>query len=415
MKKITQKLFFFIIAVIGVSITTAQVAPNGQWTPIGNTTMSTVTDDADNGDSAGDGALFFNGQDTTPDLGAKFTFNGTMEEATTYAVDTYTYNTGGSFCNFVVSLHNKTDDIELVASSTVVVQSSDTGATLTSLTYDGVSTDVGDVLELRYTRVDPHTARDFKIDNASLNGAFVTEALVPVSTAGTWGIVDTNTVLQYFGDDGVVIEETVLVNGNNPVETLEGAKFTLTEAMVDGQRYKAETTIYNPRVSYINVLLQLYNVTEGVALATSSRIQPATGGGQASGDITYDAIASDAGDVLEIRWIRDDGGNASRDFGIIDAIINGAAIVVDPSTLSASDNVLSNAISVYPNPSSSLINISIENLNIKNVKLIDVTGKVIYNNNSAKSIDVSNYSKGLYILKIASNEGGVASKKVVIN
>jgi hypothetical protein len=89
---------------------------------------------------------------------------------------------------------------------------------------------------------------------------------------------------------------------------------------------------------------------------------------------------------------------------------------VDSSVvLSNEDNELSNAIKIYPNPSSSVINISNSNVNIKNIKLIDVTGKVIYNNVNAQSINVSNFSKGLYILRIESQEGAVSSKKVIIN
>ena len=83
--------------------------------------------------------------------------------------------------------------------------------------------------------------------------------------------------------------------------------------------------------------------------------------------------------------------------------------------LSVKDDALNAAFTVYPNPTNNFLNISSSNISVKNVKLIDVTGKVIYNNNNAKSIDVRNYSKGLYILKIESNEGGIASKKIIIN
>jgi hypothetical protein len=57
---------------------------------------------------------------------------------------------------------------------------------------------------------------------------------------------------------------------------------------------------------------------------------------------------------------------------------------------------------------------------VKNVKLIDVTGKAVYNKSNTQSINtqsinVSNFAKGLYILKIESKEGNVFSKKVIIN
>lgn len=89
---------------------------------------------------------------------------------------------------------------------------------------------------------------------------------------------------------------------------------------------------------------------------------------------------------------------------------------VDSSiVLSTKENILNNEFTVYPNPTNNLINISKSNIEIKNVKLIDVTGKVIYSNNNTQPIDVRSFSKGLYILKIESQKGGVSSKKVIVN
>lgn len=88
---------------------------------------------------------------------------------------------------------------------------------------------------------------------------------------------------------------------------------------------------------------------------------------------------------------------------------------VDNTVLSIENNELKDVLAVYPNPTNSFINISKSNIEVKNVQLIAVTGKVIYKNTNAQPIDVKNYSKGLYILKIASKKGGVTSKKVVIN
>ncbi|MFD1616294.1 T9SS type A sorting domain-containing protein [Gelatiniphilus marinus] len=89
---------------------------------------------------------------------------------------------------------------------------------------------------------------------------------------------------------------------------------------------------------------------------------------------------------------------------------------VDNSVLSTANNKLSQALKVYPNPTNSILNIGTKstNVNIKNVKLIDITGKVIYSNTNAKPINVKNYSKGLYLLRLESQEGGVLTKKVVL-
>ena len=109
----------------------------------------------------------------------------------------------------------------------------------------------------------------------------------------------------------------------------------------------------------------------------------------------------------------DSGSNRNGTFWLSDLVYTGSTTKI----LSVSDKVLNDAVSVYPNPANSRLNINLSdfNINIKNVKLIDVTGKVIYNNNNVETINVKNFSKGLYILKIQSNEGGIFSKKVVIN
>jgi hypothetical protein len=89
---------------------------------------------------------------------------------------------------------------------------------------------------------------------------------------------------------------------------------------------------------------------------------------------------------------------------------------VQSSALSTKDNVLSQGISIYPNPTNGVLNINSEaNIAIKNVSLINVIGKTVYSNTTAKAIPVSGFSKGLYILKIEAKDGGVATKKVVIN
>lgn len=89
---------------------------------------------------------------------------------------------------------------------------------------------------------------------------------------------------------------------------------------------------------------------------------------------------------------------------------------VQPTVLSNKDNVLNKAISIYPNPAKETLNISRldSGINIKNTTLLDITGKVIYKTDFTKSINVSKFSPGLYLLKLESQDGGVLTKKVVL-
>lgn len=426
MKKITQKLLLFI-TLMGISIATAQVVPNGLWYKVGNTSLSTVTDDGDNGDGTADGAIEVVGLNNTPDLGVKFTFNGTMQNATTYAISSVVYNTVNSYVNFKVSLYNVTDGLELASTATISVGAGSLGTPTVqtvTLSYNGVATDAGDVLEVRYIRVENNISRKFKIDNLSLNGTFATEALQAVSPAGNFGVIDAAnaepsilTTLMDDADNGDgAMDGAILVDGKN-TSTPQGAKFTLTETMVAGKRYKAESTIYKASASFSRVSLQLWNATDGVLLASSTQQVLDNSNPIMTTSVTYDAQAGDAGDILEIRWERDPTLlDLVRDFAIDTAKINDVVIPVTSTTLSVGTTNLSDGFSVYPNPTNNVININNSNANntIKNVSLINVIGKTVYSNTSLQPIDVSNFSKGLYILRIEAQDGGVATKKVIL-
>ncbi|HNW96888.1 MAG TPA: C25 family cysteine peptidase [Bacteroidales bacterium] len=85
--------------------------------------------------------------------------------------------------------------------------------------------------------------------------------------------------------------------------------------------------------------------------------------------------------------------------------------------------LLDQTVSVYPNPATDNITLSIINsINGNyNIDIVDLVGKTVYSENIAKDntiftkqIDLSNLSKGVYLLKYNEN-GNVGYKKIVIN
>ena len=62
------------------------------------------------------------------------------------------------------------------------------------------------------------------------------------------------------------------------------------------------------------------------------------------------------------------------------------------------------SLDVYPNPASQYLNITANNIQIKNIKILNVTGKVIFKAQSNTRIDISNLSNGIYFLKIELNQ-----------
>ena len=94
----------------------------------------------------------------------------------------------------------------------------------------------------------------------------------------------------------------------------------------------------------------------------------------------------------------------------------------DMTTGIDTENVNFSSLSVYPNPTSNLLNVSfeLEDTQAFEVKLISVTGKVVYHESKenfsghyVNTIDLSNMSKGVYFLNL-SNETGAVNKKVIV-
>ena len=79
-----------------------------------------------------------------------------------------------------------------------------------------------------------------------------------------------------------------------------------------------------------------------------------------------------------------------------------------------------NNILVYPNPSNGIIHINFKNTLVNKIQVFDVLGRTVYQElldtssfESAKTLDLSNNTKGIYILKFYSDKG-TSSHKVLI-
>jgi hypothetical protein len=84
-------------------------------------------------------------------------------------------------------------------------------------------------------------------------------------------------------------------------------------------------------------------------------------------------------------------------------------------TLSSKENVLNATLNIYPNPARTIVTIEKQaNVSLKSVALYSILGNEVYKSTNTKSINVSSFSKGLYLLKIESNEGAIATKKLIV-
>jgi len=126
--------------------------------------------------------------------------------------------------------------------------------------------------------------------------------------------------------------------------------------------------------------------------------------GEAAQDLLGSSVSlSDTGDKLVI--------GATTNF--TSTTKNGYAKVYDLSGVLSSDKFTKTSFTIYPNPATDVLNISLEN----DVLLENVT---IYNNLGQKikslkqnTVDVSTLAKGLYFVEVTTNQGK-ASKKVIV-
>jgi hypothetical protein len=99
---------------------------------------------------------------------------------------------------------------------------------------------------------------------------------------------------------------------------------------------------------------------------------------------------------------------------------NGATINIIAGTLDAQPQTLgtndvefaNNTISLYPNPAQEVLNVSSAN-SITKIEVYDLLGKKVASNNNAKNINVAALGKGVYVVKVAQENGSVVAKRFI--
>ncbi len=90
-------------------------------------------------------------------------------------------------------------------------------------------------------------------------------------------------------------------------------------------------------------------------------------------------------------------------------------ITISNQNVGIEDISLKNQITVYPNSAGNFVTITTtNNLTIKQIQLLDITGNIIAQFSSQTEIDLSNISNGVYLLNIQTEKGNLV-KQVVVN
>ena len=87
------------------------------------------------------------------------------------------------------------------------------------------------------------------------------------------------------------------------------------------------------------------------------------------------------------------------------------SLVWEPSvTVDALDVVLNDDIQIFPNPTKNIFHIRGDN--ITEIEILNMSGSLIFKNNSTTRIDMSNYKNGIYLVRIKDGNRTIVKKLV---
>lgn len=88
-------------------------------------------------------------------------------------------------------------------------------------------------------------------------------------------------------------------------------------------------------------------------------------------------------------------------------------VIIKDAKLSTSQNYINNSsVEIYPNPTTDFVYIKSDNI-LSKVEIYDISGKLIHQSSITTKIDIRNFSKGNYILKLIDNKGNVTTKQIL--
>ena len=155
-----------------------------------------------------------------------------------------------------------------------------------------------------------------------------------------------------------------------------------------------------------------------IAIATTSgefiqaKVSYTTDNGSEWIDVPYEAIENVSSSSMDFVFHENSitAYIASSDIGPITYEIDTSTL----GTVNFENN--SNNLLIYPNPTSSIINIEFKNAELANKIIIySYTGQKILEENDLESVNLENLNKGIYFVKVEGSNGGNYVKKIIKN
>ncbi|MDG1790016.1 MAG: T9SS type A sorting domain-containing protein [Flavobacteriaceae bacterium] len=80
------------------------------------------------------------------------------------------------------------------------------------------------------------------------------------------------------------------------------------------------------------------------------------------------------------------------------------------------NDLIAPTVSLYPNPSNELINISLDKDRLTKIELFDITGKLLFKkelNSNIYALNIANYPSGTYLVKVYNQNNASLNKKII--
>ncbi|MBO4873854.1 MAG: PKD domain-containing protein [Bacteroidales bacterium] len=330
-----------------------------------------------------------------------WSFQGGDPTTSTNNEVTVTYNTVGTFTTELVAYNEDETDSD-AATLTVTVNVSAENAVTADFTTDPEATNM---YVISYIAINQGETVTFT--NASTNAHHIawtfesgspatsTEDVVTVTYAEASDTYFTATLTAYNEDETISDTKSVYVrvasNDPNAVE----ASFTTDPAYTDLYITRMLTIETGTTVTYTSTCSEntdhiSWNFEGGSPATSTENVVSVTYSTAGSYTTTLTAYSAD--------------GTNTDEFTL-------SVTVTDP--VAVEENAISE-ISVYPNPTSSIINIAAEGM--QNITIIDMTGRVVMSkdvNSNFETISAEGFAKANYMVRIATADGVVVKNIVV--
>jgi len=239
----------------------------------------------------------------------------------------------------------------------------------------------------------------------------------PAETTGapsetTCGRSGCHAVVENTGDATVAINYGTGTLSYNPQEVypINIALSNLQNETKNGFQIVALDSLDNNAGSWELVEEATTQIRQGSSLADRSYVTHTSAGNTLNTwDMNWIAPNEDMGPITFYLAVNDANDNGGRTGDAI-YITN---LSVASSTTTSTTEAINAQIAVYPNPTSQSLTIQSLNLPILNAKLYTASGQLIQQQAFPNSLDVSNYSSGLYLLELQT-ENGVVLKKILV-